>query len=61
LPLPAPAWLLVYAAPRLSTQAVPGGALRVYSLPASHEGHIMGVVVVVPSLIGCLLLYALRR
>jgi heavy metal sensor kinase len=48
--LPAPAWALVYAAPRLSTQAVPGGALRVYSLPAIHEGQVVGLVVVAASL-----------
>src|SRR5919201_3397504 len=50
VPLPAPAWALVYAAPRLSTQAVPGGALRVYSLPAIHEGQVVGLVVVAASL-----------
>src|SRR2546423_4911049 len=50
LPLPAPAWALVRAAPRLATEAGPGGALRVYSLPARHEGHIAGVVVVAASL-----------
>jgi hypothetical protein len=46
VPLPAPAGALVRAAPRLSTQAVRGGALHVYSLPARHEGHIVGLVVV---------------
>src|ERR671933_522430 len=50
VPLPAPAWALVYAAPRLSTQAVPGGALRVYSLPAIHEGQVVGLVIVAASL-----------
>src|SRR5919202_1309463 len=44
--LPAPAARPVDAAPHLSTQAVPGGVLRVYSLPARHKGHIVGVVVV---------------
>src|SRR5919199_226735 len=50
VPLPEPAWALVYAAPRLSTQAVPDGALRVYSLPAIHEGQVVGLVVVAASL-----------
>jgi hypothetical protein len=50
LPLPAPASTPVDAVPYLSTQAVPGGALRVYSLPAIHEGHIVGLVVVAASL-----------
>jgi two-component system, OmpR family, sensor kinase len=52
LPLPAPAATLVHAAPRLSTEAVPGwaGALRVYSLPARQGGHLVGVVVVAASL-----------
>src|SRR5947209_9785935 len=50
VPLPAPAGALVHAAPRLATEAVPDGALRVYSLPARHEGHIAGVVVVAASL-----------
>jgi hypothetical protein len=46
VPLPGPAATLVRAPPRLSTQAVPGDALHIYSLPARHEGHIVGVVVV---------------
>jgi heavy metal sensor kinase len=50
VPLPAPAWALVYAAPGLATEAVPGGALRVYSLPAIHEGQVVGLVVVAASL-----------
>ncbi|HKC76162.1 MAG TPA: HAMP domain-containing protein, partial [Chloroflexota bacterium] len=50
VPLPAPAWALVDAAPRLSTQAVPTGALRVYSLPAIHGGQVVGLVVVAASL-----------
>jgi signal transduction histidine kinase len=50
VPLPAPAVTLVHAAPRLFTEAVPGGVLHVYSLPARHEGHIAGVVVVAASL-----------
>ena len=44
--LPAPAARLVTAPPLLSIQAVPGGALHVYSLPARHKGHTAGVVVV---------------
>src|SRR5207248_5279932 len=44
LPLPAPASTLAHVAPCLSTRAVPGGALHVYSLPASHDGHIVGLV-----------------
>src|ERR671937_2285416 len=44
--LPAPMARLVDAPPHLSTQAVPGGALHVYSLPARQKGHIVGVVVV---------------
>src|ERR671938_514204 len=54
LPLPAPAWALVHAAPRLATEAVPGGALRVYSLPVSDDGQddgqTVGLVVVAASL-----------
>jgi two-component system OmpR family sensor kinase len=58
LPLPAPAWALVHAAPRLATETVPGGALRVYSLPVSNDGHedgeddgpTVGLVVVAASL-----------
>src|SRR3989440_4946851 len=49
VPLPAPAATLVHATPHLSTQAVPGGALRVYSLPARHEGQLVGLVVVATS------------
>src|SRR5205085_7134210 len=58
LPLPAPAGALVHAAPRLATEAVPGGALRVYSLPVSDDGQdddeddgqTVGLVVVAASL-----------
>jgi heavy metal sensor kinase len=51
LPLPAQAWALVHAGPRLSTQAVLGGALHVYSLPAiDHDGQTVGLVVVAASL-----------
>src|SRR5438045_3530897 len=47
LPLPAPASTLVHAVPRLSTQRVPGGTLRVYSLPAiDDDGKTEGLVVV---------------
>src|SRR5437868_9783042 len=51
VPLPAPASTLVDAAPRLATQAVPHGALLVYSLPAlDDDGQIVGLVVVAASL-----------
>jgi heavy metal sensor kinase len=50
LPLPAPAATLVHAAPRLATEAVPSGALSVYSLPVREEGHLVGLVVVAASL-----------
>jgi len=50
LPLPAPAAALLEG-PRLSTQAVPGGALHVYSLPASDgDGQTVGLAVVAASL-----------
>jgi hypothetical protein len=51
LPLPAPASTLVDAAPGLATEAVPHGALLVYSLPAcDDDGQIVGLVVVAASL-----------
>src|SRR5438067_8859993 len=50
LPLPAPAGALVHAAPRLSPQAVPGGALHVFSLPVRDDGQLVGLVVVAASL-----------
>src|SRR5438094_9270231 len=49
LPLPAPAAALLEG-PRLSTQRVPGGALRVYSLPVSDDGQTVGLAVVAASL-----------
>ena len=51
MPLPAPASTLVDAAPRLATEAVPHGALLVYSLPARDgDGQMVGLVVVTASL-----------
>ncbi len=41
---------LIGAGSRLSTQAVPGDALRVYSVPASRDGQIVGLVLVATSL-----------
>ncbi len=48
LPLPAPAGTLAHGTPRLSTQAVSGGAgtLRLYSLPAVQGGQVVGLVLV---------------
>src|SRR5919199_1112042 len=48
VPLPAPASTLLHAAPRLVTQAGPGGALHVYSWPAidDDDGQTEGLVVV---------------
>lgn len=41
---------LVHAAPQVFTQAVPGGALRVYSAPAVRSGQTVGLVLVAASL-----------
>ncbi len=41
---------LVRAAPQLLTQAVPGGALRVYSVPAVRGGQTIGLVLIAASL-----------
>src|SRR5919199_5809590 len=48
LPLPAPASRLVNAAPRLTTHAVPGGPLHVFSQPASDDDGKGLVVVAAP-------------
>src|SRR5918912_3330466 len=50
LSLPAPAWALLHAAPRLATQAGPGGALHVYTWPAIDDdnGKTAGLVVAAP-------------
>ena len=48
LPLPVPASRLVNAAPRLTTHAVPGGPLHVFSQPASDDDGKGLVVVAAP-------------
>lgn len=50
LPDEARAAALLRMAPHLSTQSVPGGALRVYSLPAVRGGHTVGLVLAAASL-----------
>jgi two-component system, OmpR family, sensor kinase len=42
--------MLLHASPHLSTQAVPGSTLRVYSLPAVRGGSLIGLVMVATSL-----------
>jgi two-component system OmpR family sensor kinase len=50
LPDEAHAASLVHAAPQLYTRPVPGGRLRVYSLPAVRDGHRVGLVLLAASL-----------
>lgn len=50
LPGEARAIALIRAAPRFATEAVPGGALRVYSVPAIRSGHTVGLVRIAASL-----------
>ena len=50
LPAETRAGALVRAAPQLLTQAVPGGTLRVYSVPAVRGRRIVGLVLIAASL-----------